>query len=66
MMNKFQVKSFEMEVLGEVYANLEGKKDWYKRYNTETEEFEMPEEDTLDFEKIKIIDEIMKKIEKMI
>lgn len=64
-MNKFEIKSFECEVLGEIYASLDAKKNWYRNYNSETDTWE-DTGDMNDLEKIAIIEDIMKRIEKML
>ena len=64
-MSKFESKAFECEVLGEIYTSLEQKKDWYRLYDSETDSWRDPE-NLQDLEKIAIIDDIMKRIEKML
>ena len=64
-MNKFQAKAFECELLGDIYQSLEARKDYYRHYNSETDSWENPTE-MYEIERLAIIDELMKKIEKMV
>lgn len=64
-MNKFEVKAFECEILSELYNSLDSKKNWYRTYNSETDTWQ-DTNDMSDLEKIAIIDDIMKRIEKML
>lgn len=64
-MSKFEVKAFECEILGELYNTLESRKTWFKRYNAETDIYE-DSDDLRDIAKVSIIDDIMKRLEKML
>ena len=64
-MNKFQKKSFECEMLGNVYDFLENYMHHYMTFDYETTTYAEPTEE-YDIERLAIIRGIMAKIEKMI
>ena len=68
-MSKFEIKAFECEILGEVYNNLENRKSWFAPEVAEDGEQLSDwqiEYNAKNAEKIAIIDDIMKRIEKML
>ena len=65
-MNKFKCKAFEAETLSNVYEYLDGLKAYYRKYNEETNAYDLESDYPEDAEKIAIIDGIMSKIEKML
>lgn len=64
-MNKFEVKAFECELLGELYNSLENRKNCYKDYDWDTGVYSDSTE-LYNIERIAIIEDMMKKIEKLI
>lgn len=64
-MNKFERKSFECEMLSMLYTNLEDRKTWYMRYNSETDSY-IQSDEMHDIERCAIIETLMEKIEKMV
>lgn len=70
MMNKFQKKAFECEIIGEMYDYLENRSHHYQHWDSEKCEY--VDHDTNDsnyafeIERLAIIRNIMTRVEKMI
>ena len=64
-MTKFEIKAFECELLGDLYRSLDMRKEYYQTYDHEKECY-VESDDLHDIEKCAIIDDLMKKLEKML
>ena len=65
MMNKFEKKSYEMELLSKMYNTLTFEENWNMDHDCDTDTYTEPTEE-YKLDRLEVIRELMKKVEKMI
>jgi hypothetical protein len=65
MMNKFEKKSYEMELLGKMYATLTYEEKWNMNHDLDTDTYHEPTNE-YNLDRLEVIRELMAKVEKMI
>ena len=63
-LNIFEAKSFESQILGELWNTIESRKTWYKNYDSETDTYS--DSDCIENrDRVEILEKLQAKLEKL-